>query len=104
LIFILISAILTFLIAAGVCYFSGYNGKGAIFLVIGLVMMFGTYESYRSKRREKSLADNTNNTGWGFFDCIPPIGEDCTNVDCGNADCGSPDCGSLDCGGGDCSN
>ena len=113
LIFILVSAIITFIIASGVCYSNGYNGKGAIFLAIGVISLIGTYQYYDSlnnKRKRDSSSGYTNYDGCSFIECCQPIhwptSGDCslvdqfTNFDCGGADCSGADCSVGDCNGG----
>ena len=105
LIFILVSAIITFIIASGICYSNDYNGKGAIFLAIGLILLIGTYQHYESinnKRKRDNGSGYTNYDGCSFIDCWQPIhwptSGDCslidqsTNFDCSGADCSGVDC------------
>jgi len=102
LIFILVTSIITFLIAAGVCYGSDYDGKGAIFLAMGAILIIGTYQFYESSNNKKKAnndSGNTNYDGCSSFDCCQPIdyhtSGDCSlldhliNFDCSRGDCNS---------------
>ena len=99
--FILIASIITCLIASGMCYVDNYNGKGAFFLAIGVILIIGTYQYYESKRRQRKINNGYNSTNYdacGYWDCCQfghiPTSADCSSFDCGGVDCSGGDCNS----------
>jgi hypothetical protein len=108
--FILIGLITAFWIASGLCYTHDYNLKGAVFLIIGLILTIGTYQYYQSshkKRKGTNYRGSANDNTCGYFDCGHvldcPTSADCRKVGIGtDFDCGSADCDSMDCSRGDC--
>lgn len=103
--FILVGLIITFLIASGICYANNYNGKGAMFLAIGVILIICTYryyESSRNKKKSNHYSGNTNYDACSYLDCGHvlsfPTSGDCSSLE----KLTDFDCGSVDCSGGDC--